>query len=120
MKMLVGGALIALMLCPAAAGALDMNWSDLPEPKRLRTVLDTEAFLGDRTARVVQVAALKTTQEANEVKAVIVRAGLHPAIRQEGRWFIVLLPETPRNRAETLRRWARREGFRDAFVTTNR
>lgn len=110
-------AVLALLAAPVAA--LDLG-EELPKPNHLAKVLDTDTFLGEGASRYVQVAAYRTRADALRHVGEITEAGLKGVLARAGGWHLVLMPETKLNTAETLKAWARRSGYRDAFIFTIR
>lgn len=118
---------VLLTLAPAVAQAQGMEWDKLPEPKHLSRVLDAGSFLGNNTAsparagaRYAQVGAFQRRENANTHVERIKAAGLIAVHGREGALHLVLMPETARNKAETLAAWARRSGYPDAYVRVAR
>lgn len=119
--MKVAALVIAFGGIPVAGGAQGLDWDQLPAPKHLQRVLDTDTFLrggaGQRLrGRAVQVGAFRRSENAEAVAARIRAVRLKAVMAREGGWFIILMPETETNSAEALAGWARRSGFSDAFV----
>jgi hypothetical protein len=116
MAALAGGMFLALS--GAAVAAQGMDWSTLPEPNHLRQVLDVEAFLGRAVPakRYVQVGAFRQHSYAVDQTDQIKGHGLRAVIGRERDLFIVMMPETESNTAEVLAGWARRSGFKGAYI----
>lgn len=113
-------AMVALLVLVAApATALDLG-DELPKPNHLAKVLDTDTFLGEGASRYVQVAAYRSRAAALSHVDEITEVGLKGVLARAGGWHLVLMPETKQNRAETLAAWARRSGYRDAFILSVR
>ncbi|WP_299593214.1 hypothetical protein [uncultured Tateyamaria sp.] len=115
-RLMMTAALVAVLGCPAAALGLDMD--TLPDPTHLQKVLDVDEFLGQQGVgvRYVQVAAFRQRQSGYDQIERINEVGLKAQLGRLGSWYLVLMPETQRNSAEVLRRWARRSGYPDAFI----
>lgn len=116
-------AAMVLTLASPSAQAQGMEWDKLPEPKHLSKVLDADTFLGKNAAnparagsRYVQVGAYQRRESATAQAGRIKAAGLIAVHGREGALHLVLMPETARNRADTLAAWARRSGYPDAFI----
>ncbi len=116
-------AAMVLTLASPSAQAQGMEWDKLPEPKHLSQVLDADTFLGKNAAnparagsRYVQVGAYQRRESATAQAGRIKAAGLIAVHGREGALHLVLMPETARNRADTLAAWARRSGYPDAFI----
>lgn len=114
---------VMLSMASMSAQAQGMDWDELPEPKHLSRVLDADTFLGNNgagtaraAARYVQVGAFKSREVAGSQVERIKAAGLIAVMGREGDLHLVLMPESTRNAAETLAAWARRSGYRDAYI----
>lgn len=121
-RSLLVAAIIHTLASPSAQ-AQGMEWDKLPEPKHLSKVLDADTFLGKNAAnparagsRYVQVGAYQGRESATAQAERIKAAGLIAVLGREGALHLVLMPETARNRADTLAAWARRSGYPDAFI----
>lgn len=121
-----------------AQNMADMDWDSLPEPHHLTRVLDVDQFLGQRpsapapsapsassvaerseavaSGRYVQIGAFRRSENAQRQVDRIKEAGLVGQLWRQGSWYIAVMPQTERNSAETLRNWARRSGYTDAFI----
>lgn len=113
------GVVTVLVLAAAPSTALELG-DELPEPTHLAKVLDTDTFLAEGAQRYVQVAAYRTRADAVRQVNQITEAGLKGVLGRAGGWHLVLMPETKLNSAETLVAWARRSGYRDAFILSIR
>lgn len=106
-----------LLSIPALAHGQAIDWNELPEPKHLEKVLDTDTFLRRGAgSRYVQIGAFKNRTDAVREAERISEAGLRTSLARQGSWHLVLMPETERNRAEVLAGWARRSGYSDAYI----
>lgn len=116
--------LVAIVIgaAPLVSQAQSIDWNQLPEPKHLERVLDTRTFLNRSseaqavTGRFVQVGAFKRRDTAFQQAERIRSAGLVANLARQGSWYLVMMPETERNRAEVLAGWAKRSGYKDAFI----
>lgn len=121
-----------------AQNMAEMDWDSLPEPHHLTRVLDVDQFLGQRpsapapsapsassvagrseavaSGRYVQIGAFRRSENAQRQVDRIKEAGLVGQLWRQGSWYIAVMPQTERNSAETLRNWARRSGYTDAFI----
>lgn len=110
-------ALVALLVLAAApAVALEIDTGQLPKPNHLAKVLDPDTFLSSVAPRYVQVAAYRSRADAVRHVTEITSARLKAVRVRAGNVHLVLMPETDLNSAETLAAWARRSGYRDAFI----
>lgn len=124
MRSWINRAVLAVALAGAASDALaqDMEWDRLPEPKHLAKVLDPTFLRGGAGSAplYVQVGAFQDRQRAAAQAERIKAAGLVAVMGREGRLNLVLMPETANNKTTTLRGWARRSGYPDAYIRTIR
>ncbi|WP_273794880.1 SPOR domain-containing protein [Brucella intermedia] len=114
---------VVFTMSPVCARSQGMDWDKLPEPKHLSRVLDADAFLGKNNARTakagsryVQVGAFHRHERASTQAKQVKAAGLVAIIGREAGRYLVLMPETKRNTADTLAAWARRSGYPDAYI----